>query len=632
MAEIRQLSQEVADQISAGEVIERPASVVKELVENSIDAESDKILIEIKDGGKEKIRVKDNGHGIKSDKLKLAFSRYATSKIENVNDIYSLQTLGFRGEALASIAAVSRVKALSKYTDEVKGEKIVIKGSEVLKLETTGCPEGTDITVTELFYNTPARFKYMKTTNTEFGHISDVITNEALAYPDIQFTLIHNGNQVLNTPGTGKLKDSIYSIYGKELVDNLIPVDFEDNYIQVNGYITRPDFNRSSRVYEKFFVNKRCIKNLNLNYGVEAAYQGLLPSGKYPVVFLNLKLNPILVDVNVHPTKKEVKFSRNQIIKNVLKKNLRKRLKENNPSSQLELKTDSSSKKKKKKANPNNKSKKVNDNQKNKNIKREKLIKNNSNKISSSTGDKSYREKQKKSYKNNTKNSSQKKTKEKYQQESDISNLSDRVNEDSEITDFSRQEISLEKIIGQLHNCFILMQTNKGLYIIDQHAAQERIIYENLYQKYNQDKVISQPLLVPVKLELTLSEVEILNKFDTELENIGIKIENFGGNSFIIQEVPTIIKEQSSKKVVKEILDNLINKGKTLKKAEIVEKMIILMSCKMAVKAGESLEKEEMKKLVFDLFQTENPYRCPHNRPVMTHLETKELEREVGRR
>ncbi len=621
MVEIKQLSEEVADQISAGEVIERPASVVKELVENSIDAGSDKILIEVKDGGKEKIRVKDNGNGIRNENLKLAFSRYATSKIDDINDIYSLNTLGFRGEALASIAAVSRVEALSKHTDDIKGSKILIKGSKVLKQETTGCPQGTDITITELFYNTPARYKYMKTTNTEFGHISDQVNDEALAYPKIQFTLKHNNKQVLNTPGTGKLKDCIYALYGKEMVENLIPLKFEDNYIQVEGFITNPNFNRSSRVYEKFFVNGRVVRNLTLNYGVEEAYKGLLPAKKYPVVFLNLKLNPILVDVNVHPTKKEVKFSRNQVIKKVLKNGIAKKLKKSDTSTKIKLNSRQKrnkqiSKKESQKDKNNNKKFKSRENLKKTELDEKQYDKTpvKKQKLNKTESDKSGKDWAPKSREQIKKNSG-----EKYD-DIVLKNIT------------TNKELSLNKILGHLHKTYILIETSKGLYIVDQHAAHERIIYEKLFNKYNQQEVTSQPLLVPLKLELSLPEVEIVKKYDTQLNELGIKMENFGGNTFIIQEVPAIIKNRSNKEVIKEIIDNLLDQGKSLNSAELIEEIIIYMSCRSAVKAGEALDKREMKNLIKNLFQTESPGQCPHKRPTMIHLDISELESEIGRK
>lgn len=611
MAEIKQLSQEVADQISAGEVIERPASVVKELVENSIDAESSKILIEVKNGGKDKIRVKDNGIGIKSDKLELAFSRYATSKIENINDIYSLRTLGFRGEALASIASVSRIEVLSRFKEARKGKKMIIKGSEIKKKKTAASPQGTDIIVRDLFYNTPARFKYMKTTTTEFGHISNVIIDEALAYPEIQFILKHNQKEVINTPGTGNLKDTIYAIYGKELTDSLISVDFKDEYIQVTGYIASSNFNRSSRIHEKFFVNKRAVKNLTISYAIENAYGGLLPPKKYPVVFLYIKLNPILVDVNVHPAKKEVKFSRKQIIKQVIKKGIKNKLSNIDASPEISF----SSKNKNSENNSQNdkiKSKKENNRQENKDKSISKFsYKQNKLNNSSHLGEK---------INNNDNNTCQDKNS--HIQEPKTSNK-------TEI--FAGTKVN--KILGQIHNNYIILEAEDGMYIVDQHAAHERILYEKFFNKFKEKSVNSQPLLVPINLELTPPETELINKYESQLEKLGFVLDDFGNNSFLVREVPTtIIKHRSGKEVIKEIIDNLLKKGETLKIPEMIEEMITYMSCRTAVKAGDKLELQEMKTLINNLFKTSNPYRCPHGRPVLIHMNKNDLEKGVGRK
>ncbi|MFW5984969.1 MAG: DNA mismatch repair endonuclease MutL [Halanaerobiaceae bacterium] len=614
---IKQLPPQVADQISAGEVIERPASVVKELVENSLDAESDSIFIEIKKGGKEKIRVQDNGQGIKGDQLELAFCRYATSKIGNVNDIYSLRTLGFRGEALASIASVSRVEAISRHKNENKGSKIIIKGSEIQKKEPAPAAVGTDITVTDLFYNTPARYKYMKTTNTELGHISTAVCNEALAYPGVKFTLEHNDKQVVQTPGSGKLKDAILAIYGRELVNNLLPVDFEDQFIQVQGYVARPDFNRSSRVYEKFFVNNRTIRNTALSRGVERAYGGLIPGNKYPIVFLNIKLNPILVDVNVHPSKKEVKFSRNQVIQNVLKKGIKKTISEIDASSKMKLNKKNVSGKKEEKTQKIDFTEQSSSGQQ-KTTKKTGPKKDNYSSAEYNKEKGAVRE-NKADYKFEQHNSQKKKKK----------TSSQATNQ--QVSDEEMSELPFRKILGQVEETYLVVEGKDGLYIVDQHAAEERIIYEKLNKKYNNSEVSSQALLVPVNLELTPGEIEILNKYKSELEELGFKIDSFGGQSVIIQEVPALIKKRSHKEVVREIIDNLLQKGEALSPAEMIEEIITYMSCRMAVKAGENLQPVLQKQIVKDLFATENPYRCPHGRPAILHLDSKELKKGLGR-
>src|SRR6056297_1501938 len=337
MGVIKQLPQNVANQISAGEVIERPASIVKELIENSIDAGAENSEIKIEDGGRELIKVKDDGHGIQADDIESAFNRYATSKIENIDDLYSLYSLGFRGEALASIAAVAEIEMISRHQDSDQAVKIRLKGGEVIDKKPVGSTIGTEITVRDLFYNTPARYKYLKTTTTEFSHISKIVSAEATANSDLSFKLYHDGRQILSTPGNGKLKDTIYAVYGSEIAENLIPIDVEDRYIKLSGYLCRPELTRSSRSHELFFVNGRPIYNNLTAKAVETAYNKLIDPGRRPIVFLFIKVNPILVDVNVHPAKREVKFSRSQIIFDVIKKAVRNTLRENDPTTRIKL-------------------------------------------------------------------------------------------------------------------------------------------------------------------------------------------------------------------------------------------------------------------------------------------------------
>src|SRR5690554_66828 len=563
MAKIKSLSETVSNKISAGEVIERPASVVKELVENSIDSESDMILIEVLNGGKDKIRVKDNGTGIEEDDLELAFSRYATSKIKNINDLYSIKTLGFRGEALASIAAVSRVEASSRSTDSLKGKYLKLEGGKVIKKETVGISCGTDIVVRELFYNTPARLKYMKTINTEFGHISNIVNREALAYPEIKFTLVHNGIEVFKTPGSSKLIDVIYSIFNNEMVENTIPLKYEDRFIKLDGYISSADFYRSSRTHEYFFVNKRAVYNNSLCRGVEEGYHGLLPSGKYPIVFINIKLNQILVDVNVHPTKREIKFSRGKIIKDVLRKGIRKTLEINNPATKIKLESE-------------NKGKKI------KHIKKEKLFSEIDEKTINKNGIKSshdYLKEEKTKYNQGHKgvsneiNEMEKKVfpVEEHSSPKKYSILNKERRDADEERKYSQAKDKskiIKEILGQINNTYIIVTGIDGIYIIDQHNAHERVIYEKLYKDYNKREIKSQTMFHPVNIELTLSEIEIIKKHLTALNDIGLKFEPFGGKTYLLQEIPVILKNKPVKETIRELIDKIIKEGKTGDRAD----------------------------------------------------------------
>ena len=628
MPNIKQLSEEVANQISAGEVVERPASVVKELVENSIDAKSDRILIEIKNGGKDLIRVKDNGIGIDSANIEKAFSRYATSKIEKISDLYSLNTLGFRGEALASIASVSKLTALSKNENSVKGTKIVYHGGKIVDKEASACPEGTDISVEDLFYNTPARYKYLKTKNTEFGHISKIITQEALSYPEIKFTLKHNKRNVLSTPGTGNLKDAIYAIYGDDIFSKLHYLEFKDKYINVKGYISAPSLSRSSRIHEMFFVNKRAVYSRTLSSGVEAAYRGLIEKNRYPIVFLFVDLNPILVDVNVHPAKKHIKFSRNKIIKSVVKNGVKGKLNDIDPAVKYNI---------------NNKNNKVKDNNsisddekdnmklkfdKDKNKKNIKDNIENNNKKMDSLEEKMDINKDRKEKKYiNSKNHLDINNENKKQNK----NITNKNKSNNNKVYYENKKINIKNVFGQIFYSYILVESDNDLYIIDQHNAHERILYDKFYNKYKNNNTISQKLLTPVSLELTPGEIEILRKNMDSLNKIGFELESFGGNSILIQSVPEIIAEKSIKNELRDMIDKFINEQSVNNNAELIKDIIEFMACRSAIKADRNLKQEEINKLVYDLFKTQNPYRCPHGRPILIKMSREDIDKGVGR-
>ncbi|MFW6001115.1 MAG: DNA mismatch repair endonuclease MutL [Halanaerobium sp.] len=628
MGEIKQLPQNVANQISAGEVVERPASIVKELIENSIDADAENIEIRIEDGGRKLIKVKDDGCGILAEDIEAAFSRYATSKINDIDDLYSLYSLGFRGEALASISSVAEVEMISRHQSEDAGIKIKIKGGDILNKKPAGAKVGTEVAVKELFYNTPARYKYLKTTTTEFSHISRIVSTEAAASSDISFKLFHNGRQILSTPGNGKLKDSIYAIFGEEIADNLLPIDIEDRYIKLSGYITRPELTRSSRSHELFFVNKRPIYNNITAKAVENAYKKLIDPGRKPIVFLFIKVNPILVDVNVHPTKRQVKFSRNQIIYDVISKGVRKTLKEADPTTRIKLEKNSEEKSEQSNKNKLNNFNKFNDNKISKNnisadkkepenkngSQNENLFKNNFNK------------KQSRDYKRNQ-------FEEKSINVEDALNagVSEDFNDKYLIKGSSASEKNF-KFLGQIFNSYLVIETEEGLKIIDQHNAHERILFEKLTADFNKKNTDSQSLLIPVKVELSPEEREIVRQYKDVINEFGIEFSDFGGNTILIQEVPVILKNKSTRNIIEELIAELSEAGKGLTPAEVEKSMIEYLACRTAVKAGKPLNRKESIELIKDLYKTENPYRCPHSRPVMINISREEIEKGIGRK
>ncbi|AZO95422.1 DNA mismatch repair endonuclease MutL [Halocella sp. SP3-1] len=625
MTKIKQLPESVANQISAGEVVERPASVVKELLENSIDAGSKNILIEIEEGGREKIRVKDDGSGIPADEMELAFSRYATSKIEEINDLYSIKTLGFRGEALASISSVSNVVIKSRTAGELQGIKMELKGGSVLGQVPVGIPAGTDIEVTGLFYNTPARYKYLKKVNTEFAHISKIVTREALAYPDIKFTLIHNHKEVYKTPGTGKLIDAVYTLYGSEIASNLTPIDYEDRYIRLTGLIGNQTISRSSRIYEVFFVNKRVVNSRTLSQGVEEAYHGVLPARKYPVVFLNVVLNQILIDVNVHPTKREVKFSRDGIIKDVLKKGISKTLQTKDLIPKI----------KKKHLSP----------------KKERLSLINDNKLKQGIEDSESKEYQENFKGDFIRNNYKEKTADmpprlnKYRKQTAVKeNLKlCKVSEEKDslennkpfnknIDKDNNNDLVINNFLGQLYNTYLVTEGSDGLIIIDQHNAHERILYEKIRNKFADEQINTQALLLPVRIDFTAEEIELVKKYLTDLKRLGFNIDFFGGNSILVQGVPSFLKNRPIKVIVEEIVDSILKKGKTGNKSDLLDQVIKYMSCRGAIKAGKHLAEKEIDELIKGLIKASNPYRCPHGRPIIVNISLDDIKRGLGRK
>ncbi|ADO77178.1 DNA mismatch repair endonuclease MutL [Halanaerobium praevalens] len=650
MGIIKQLPQNVANQISAGEVIERPASIVKELIENSIDAVAKNIEVKIEDGGRELIKVKDDGHGIEADDIESAFNRYATSKIEDIDDLYSLYSLGFRGEALASIASVAEVEMISRHQASNQAMKIKIKGGDILAKKPTGSTIGTEISVRNLFYNTPARYKYLKRTTTEFSHISKIVSAEATANSNLSFKLYHNGRKILSTPGSGKLKDTIYAVYGSEIAENLIPIETEDRYIKLSGYLCRPELTRSSRSHELFFVNGRPIYNNLTAKAVETAYNKLTNPGRKPIVFLFIKVNPILVDVNVHPAKREVKFSRNQIIFDVIKKAVRQCLKANDPTRRIKLEQNKTETTKSDKAEDEiNRENLFEKNIKNtSDEKKAGLNKNqklNTSKISKKGKYKkpNYPQKQsqlnsyaQKDYQKNINYGKDNKglTKKNGQSfKESQSNL-------NEIRAAEKQKYSLveskaeEKyfiFLGQIFNSYLLIETDKGLKIVDQHNAQERILYEKFYAEFNQKDKSSQSLLIPVKIELSIEEREIVRQYENEIKKLGIDFSDFGNNTILIQEVPVLLKNKSTRNIIEELIADLAEAGKTKSTAEIQKRMLEYLACRSSIKAGQPLTKRESIQLIKDLYQTENPYRCPHSRPVMININRKEIEKGLGR-
>lgn len=641
---IRVLEKNVADKIAAGEVIERPVSIVKELVENAVDAGSDSIIVEIKNGGKTYIRVTDNGCGIPREEAETAFLRHATSKITTAKDLNAIGTLGFRGEALASIVAVTHTEFVTKTKDTKMGVRLLIHGSEVLSNSGTGCPDGTTIIVTDLFYNTPARRKFLKSDAAESGQIIDFMSQIALAYPGIRFRFINNGNIIFSTNGKGDVLSAILAVYKLTEYKDLVPVSFEETGNRVTGYISRPSLSRTNRKNQIFFVNGRVVSSKVLERGVERGYRERLFEGRYPVVFLFVETDPGRLDVNIHPNKKEVRFDDEkeitELIENAVKSALGTKaavvevkniFKENHVSAEKGTETA--------------KRKETARSQEQVDIKQ---ILSTKRKLEEETREKPSADK---SFEHSYAEAIQfaplqaRETVKCYSTEKpaaaalDGAAQTDTLKADTEAAQETQKkpQIIIETpamqpfdfqdltITGVVFNTYITAVDGKNFYLIDQHAAHERVFYEKLVGEYLAGEKLRQPILTPILIEVPLAVKE--NEYDwlDSLTDMGFLVEEFGQNSYVIREIPTFMTISEAEDFAKEFIDSL-TEGTKLQNTVVIDKLIT-KSCKSAVKAHDKLSMEEMKALMEQLSACRNPFSCPHGRPTFIRLSQYEIEK-----
>ena len=712
------------NKIAAGEVIERPASVIKEMVENSIDAGATNINVEIKNGGISYIRVSDNGKGIQKDDMEIAFERHATSKIRQASDLELVKSMGFRGEALASIAAIANVEMVSKHKDSDIGNKIVVEAGKTLEFEETGCPQGTTITVTNLFFNTPVRYKFLKKDFTEAGYIEDVITRIALVNPNISIKLINTGKTIIQTSGNGNLQDVIYSIYGKDIASSVLDVEYTFDNLHITGVIGKPEIARSNRSNQMFFVNKRYIKDKVLTGATEKAFKGMIPIGKFGFVILNIEMEPSKVDVNVHPAKLEVRFQEeNKIFKAIYhaiqetllkaelisapekeiedNKEAVEEVKKSNVFSNLFNRKEEKAFKVDEQTNIveqmyNAKSAHEEEIQKTQVINVEEIkeqLKAEELNIEASINNIGNTEKATEDIK--VANTSigniladLAKIKANMQDEIDISDeieikenekVSKKVEEldnlkvpesfdtmyektfgkipasteekivedkkkidaydiikDNNISVFEEVEEYKQKtsykFIGIAFSTYIIIEIKDEMYIIDQHAAHERIMYEKIKKNYysNGEKE-SQLLLLPDVITLTHKEMDIARDNMEIFEKAGFELEEFGENTIKLNGVPTVCYDLDTKELFLETLDEINTVARTAKQ-EIEERFIETVACKAAVKAKMSLDKQEVDCLMDDLLRLPNPFTCPHGRPTAIKMDLKDIEKKFARR
>lgn len=588
MKNINILDSNTIDKIAAGEVVERPSAVVKELVENSIDANADAVTIEIKDGGISFIRITDNGEGIDRSQVKKAFMRHATSKIKSVEDLISVTSLGFRGEALSSISAVGKVEFLTKTKTDFIGTRYVVEGGRECVFEDAGIPDGTTIIVRDLFFNVPARKKFLKSPSSEGNNITELIEHMILSHPNISFKYIYNGNVKLQSSGKNDIKSCIYNVYGRDIANGLIEVKSIRDDISIHGFIGKPELARATRNFEIYFVNNRFIKSTLIDRALEEAYKDYLMLHKYPTVFLYFEIPSHLIDVNVHPTKREIRFFEGEalkcyivdVIKNALiNKELIKEIVEEHHEK------------------PSVKESEIN-----------KEPFETINHIIESSYNNYY--------------SSE------IEKEDESTDINDK-NEQLTLFDdkfISEESIKKHRIIGQLFNTYWLIEFENKLFIVDQHAAHEKVNYERLIKKLRNNENCSQNIYPPIVVSLSNAEAQYVTKYNENFLNVGFTIEHFGGLDYTISTVPMELLSQNPADYFHEMLDELME-GKNTKETETVNLKIATMACKASVKGNMHLSVFEADKLISELLTLENPYNCPHGRPTIISFSKYEIEK-----
>ena len=669
MQKIRLLDSKTINKIAAGEVVESPKSVVKELTENAIDAGASSVTVEIREGGISYIRVADNGCGIPKEQVKSAFLRHATSKMSQIEDLEHIFTLGFRGEALASIAAVAQVEMLTKTKDEETGTRICINAGEIEVLEDTACREGTSITVKNLFYNVPARRKFLKKPATESGHVSDLVNKIALGHPEVAIHYINNGTTVLHTAGNNDPKTAVFYVYGKEAANNMLPIVYKKGEYAVSGLIGKPELCRANRNYENLFINGRFIKNQVVSSAVEDAYKTKLLIGKFPVFVLNLEVEPALVDVNVHPAKLEVRFKNDDEVyeffytavskalqETVLipKAVLEKKPKEKQPEPEQQTLTDAPKRPEPTKELPKTsesteaKSKQEKPKFDNFNLtkaeqpKAEKIAESAKPSLADRTslgGGRSVDEllKRKAASSGVSQTAVPYRKEEPLQEEvtakaePKIGTEVQKLEEPKKVDEIDKEKAEKKpffqnyRIIGQVFRTYWIVEQGECLYLIDQHAAHERILYEELMNRFKEEQVVSQRMLTPLMLNLTPMETEVLKDNKELLESFGFELEDFGGK-YALRATPYLLQNPSSIGFFTDILDRLAEE----RISNVYDTKILAvatMACKAAVKGHDVLSMREAEALIHQLLKLEHPFTCPHGRPTIIELTKYEMEK-----
>ncbi|MGT8903926.1 DNA mismatch repair endonuclease MutL [Bacillus safensis] len=627
MAKIIQLSDDLSNKIAAGEVVERPASVVKELVENAIDAKSTVIEIDVEEAGLSSIRIIDNGVGIDAEDCKLAFQRHATSKIKDENDLFRVRTLGFRGEALPSIASVSHLE-MKTSTGEGAGTHLALQGGKIISEKKTSGRRGTEIVVTNLFYNTPARLKYMKTVHTELGNISDVVNRIALAHPEVSIRLRHQGKVLLQTNGNGDVRHVLAAIYGTAVAKKMLPLHVQSLDFEVKGYISLPEVTRASRNYMSSVVNGRYVKHFPLVKAIHEGYHTLLPIGRHPITFIEMKMDPILVDVNVHPSKLEVRLSKEQELHDLIKQGIKEVFQKQQliPSASVPKKAPMPAVK--------NEQQSLTFDAKQRNSSpAETPLTYQPEPHESIVYETSYTDAYGMPKQEKTEASSQifyeEASSEREHSEESAASLEDVetvLHEEVRETIPENERVPVMYPIGQMHGTYILAQNERGLYIIDQHAAQERIKYEYYREKVGEIEQEVQEMLVPLTFHYSKNDMLIIEEHKDILAKVGVFLEPFGSGSYIVRSHPQWFPKGEEAELIEEIIEQVLDE-KRVDIKKLREEAAIMMSCKGSIKANRHLRHDEIKALLDELRQTKDPFTCPHGRPIIIHHSTYEMEK-----
>ncbi|NJI77952.1 DNA mismatch repair endonuclease MutL [Staphylococcus epidermidis] len=639
MGKIKELETSLANKIAAGEVVERPSSVVKELLENAIDAQATEINIEVEQSGVSSIRVVDNGTGIAQEDLGLVFHRHATSKIVADNDLFHIRTLGFRGEALASISSVAKV-TLKTCTDNENGHEIYAEDGKIIHQKPAKAKKGTDIQVDSLFYNTPARLKYIKSLYTELGKITDIVNRMAMSHPEIRISLVSDGKKLLSTNGSGRTNEVMAEIYGMKVAKDLVHISGDTSDYHLEGFVAKPEHSRSNKHYISIFINGRYIKNFVLNKAILEGYHTLLTIGRFPICYINIQMDPILVDVNVHPTKLEVRLSKEDQLYDLIVTKIREAFKDKILIPQNDL----NHAPKKNKVLETFEQQKINfekqqsqigetsapyvHNQKDKNHDVE-SHKNNLDSTSSTNNESTEVSNELHNHIDDSYLQSQKEVL--FDMEQNTSNEYEILNQQSNdikgtVSQTPHRRVPYMEIVGQVHGTYIIAQNENGMFMIDQHAAQERIKYEYFREKIGEVTNEVQNLLIPLTFHFSKDEQMIIDQYKDELDKVGVHLEHFGGHDYIVNSYPVWFPKEEAEEIIKDMIE-LVLKHKSVDVKKIREDAAIMMSCKKSIKANHYLKNNEMADLIDQLREAEDPFTCPHGRPIIINFSNYELEK-----